>query len=72
VKWGIDMSEATGLSCYLQASEQGRRLYSHQGFEVIDTVGFDLSKYGLVGVDRMTEMMRKPVDDKAPAVRIPR
>jgi hypothetical protein len=53
------MSEATGLPCYLQASEQGRRLYSHYGFQDIDTVEFDLSKYGLDGVEKMTEMIRK-------------
>jgi len=60
VKWGIDMSETTGLPCYLQASEQGRRLYSHYGFQDIDTVEFNLSEYGLEGVEKMTEMIRKP------------
>ena len=60
MQWGIKMSEATGLPCYLQASEQGRRLYSHYGFEEIDTVEFDLSKFGLVGVEKMTEMIRTP------------
>ena len=63
VKWGIEMSETTGLPCYLQASEQGRRLYSHYGFQDMDTVEFDLSKYGLHGVERMTEMVRKPVSN---------
>jgi hypothetical protein len=62
------MSEATGLPCYLQASEQGRRLYSHYGFQDIETVEFDLSKYGLNGVERMTEMIRKPPSGAQPAV----
>lgn len=60
VKWGIELSESTGLPAYLQASEQGRRLYSHYGFRDLDTVEFDLSKYGLTGVERMTEMLRDP------------
>lgn len=47
-----------GLPCYLQASEQGRRLYHHHGFQHIDTVQFDLSKYGLNGIEEMTEMLR--------------
>lgn len=64
VKWGIELSEATGLPCYLQASEQGRRLYSHYGFQDIDTVDFDLSKYGLTGVEKMTAMIRDPTKEK--------
>lgn len=60
MKWGIDFSVATGHPCYLQASEQGRRLYGHHGFEDIDTVEFDLTQFGLEGIERMTEMIRKP------------
>ncbi|KAH8903016.1 hypothetical protein BR93DRAFT_940938 [Coniochaeta sp. PMI_546] len=68
VKWGIELSESTGLPCYLQASEQGRRLYSHYGFQELDSVEFDLSKYGLTGVERMTEMLRIPESGKEPGV----
>jgi hypothetical protein len=64
VKWGIELSESTGLPCYLLASEQGRRLYSHYGFQELDTVAFDLSKYGLTGVETMTEMLRNPHSGK--------
>lgn len=52
------MSEKTGLPCYVQASEQGRRLYQHHGFKAIDTVVFNLSDYGLEGIEKMTEMTR--------------
>lgn len=58
VRWGIELSERTSLPCYLQASDQGRRLYQHHGFEEIDTVEFDLSEYGLDGIEKMTEMTR--------------
>ncbi|KAK4547553.1 hypothetical protein LTR36_000510 [Oleoguttula mirabilis] len=60
VQSGIKKSDETGLPAYLQASEQGRRLYGHYGFEDIDTVEFNLSDYGMTGVERMTEMLRKP------------
>jgi hypothetical protein len=49
-----------GLPCYLHASEQGRRLYEHHGFNAVDTVEFELPEYGLKGVERMTEMIRRP------------
>jgi hypothetical protein len=67
VKWGIELSETSGLPCYLQASEQGRRLYSHHGFQAIDTAEFDLSKYRLTRTEQMTEMIRRPASG-APAV----
>lgn len=62
------MSDATGLPCYLQASEQGRRLYCHHGFQDIDTVEFNLSDYGLEGLEKMTEMLREPVVIAKPKV----
>lgn len=55
---GTELLERTGLLCYLQASEQGRCLYQHHGFEEIDTVDFNLSDYGLDGTPDMTEMTR--------------
>ena len=60
VKWGIDKSEATGLPCSLQASEQCRWLYSHYRFESTNTVEFNLLDYGLEGIEKMTEMIRWP------------
>lgn len=70
LQWGIDLSEATGLPCYLQASEQGRRLYLHHGFQDIDTVEFDLHEYGLEGVERMTEMIRNPSTVRKPELTV--
>jgi GNAT superfamily N-acetyltransferase len=60
VEWGIKLSNETGLPCYLQTSEQGRRLYRHYGLRDIDTVQFNLEDHGLDGVERMTEMSREP------------
>ncbi len=62
VKWGLEKQKETGLNCYLQASAQGRSLYSHYGFQDMDTVIFDLEKYGLQGVEEMTEMIRYPTE----------
>ncbi|KAJ0119219.1 acyl-CoA N-acyltransferase [Diaporthe amygdali] len=66
VRWGIELSDKTGLPCYVQASEQGRRLYQQHGFEEIDTVEFNLSEYGLEGIEKMTEMTRTPSAKIAP------
>lgn len=58
VRWGIELPERTGLPCILQASEQGRRLYQYHGFEEIDTVEFNLSEYGLDGIEKIIEMVK--------------
>jgi GNAT superfamily N-acetyltransferase len=58
VKWGLEKQRETGLICYLQASDQGKSLYIHYGFQDIDTVVFDLDRYGLKGVEKITEMVR--------------
>ncbi|KAI9710537.1 MAG: hypothetical protein M1820_002673 [Bogoriella megaspora] len=60
VKWGIGKSAIAGLPCYLQASEQGRSLYERYGFHSIGTAEFELSDYGLQGIEIMTEMLRGP------------
>lgn len=60
LQWGIDKAEEMRLPCYLQASEQGKRLYEKYGFEAIDVAEFDLTQYGLEGTETMTEMIRQP------------
>ena len=60
MQWGIEQSNATGLPCYLQASEQGRRLYKYYGFQEMEIVEYNLSDYGLEGSEKMTEMLREP------------
>jgi predicted N-acetyltransferase YhbS len=62
VQWGIELSEKLGFPCILQATEEGRQLYKRRGFEDIETMQFDLAKYGLAekGVSKLTEMIRYP------------
>ncbi|KAK5707780.1 hypothetical protein LTR97_000318 [Elasticomyces elasticus] len=60
VQWGIAMSDKSGLPAYLQASEAGRRLYRHHGFAELSKVEFNLTGYGLNGIEVMTEMLRYP------------
>jgi hypothetical protein len=69
VKWGLEKQKETGLNCYLQASEQGRNLYSNYKFQDIDTVVFNLERFGLIGVERMTEMIRYPTESGTPETR---
>ncbi|EDU50805.1 conserved hypothetical protein [Pyrenophora tritici-repentis Pt-1C-BFP] len=61
LQWGIAKSEELGLPAYLQASAQGQRLYQSHGFKDIDTVEFNLTDFGLEGMEKMTEMIRHPV-----------
>lgn len=49
-----------GLPLYVQASDQGRRLYLHHGFNELGREEFDLEKFGLRGLEVMTEMIRQP------------
>ncbi|KAK3634331.1 hypothetical protein LTR56_015365 [Elasticomyces elasticus] len=60
VQWGLAMSDKSGLPAYLQASEAGRRLYRHHGFAELSKVEFNLTGYGLNGIEVMTEMLRYP------------
>ncbi|KAF1976281.1 hypothetical protein BU23DRAFT_404173, partial [Bimuria novae-zelandiae CBS 107.79] len=60
VQWGVNMSTTMGLDCYVQASEQGQRLYQHHRFTDLDTVEFDLTDYDLDGTEKMTAMIRRP------------
>ncbi|KAF2831140.1 acyl-CoA N-acyltransferase [Ophiobolus disseminans] len=58
---GADASE---LPCYLEGSEEGKRLYEKHGFKEVSAKEFDLAEYGLHGVCKLTEMVRestKPV-----------
>lgn len=60
VNWGIAKSEESGLPIYVQASEQGRRLYLNEGFKDMETAELEPMLYGLEGTEKMIEMIRHP------------
>ncbi|KAK3634609.1 hypothetical protein LTR56_015189 [Elasticomyces elasticus] len=60
VQWDLAMSDESGLPAYLEASEAGRRLYRLHGFAELSKVEFNLTGYGLNGIEVMTEMLRYP------------
>ena len=58
VEWGLDMADREGLPCWLQATPQGRGLYSKCGFEIVGDMDIDMSKYGGEGIYRYVCMLR--------------
>jgi hypothetical protein len=60
VKWGIDQADEASLPSFLEASQQGKPLYSRLGFEAVHEEVFDLATYGGEGVDINTIMIRQP------------
>ncbi|KAL1637686.1 hypothetical protein SLS58_009217 [Diplodia intermedia] len=61
IRWGTEQADKAGLICFLEASEAGRELYKRHGFEDQETTEFDLSEYGVSGIDKNTTMIRQPV-----------
>ncbi|KKY13158.1 hypothetical protein UCDDS831_g09278 [Diplodia seriata] len=61
IRWGTEQADKAGLICFLEASEAGRDLYKRHGFEDQETTKFDLSEYGVSGIDKNTTMIRQPV-----------
>ena len=60
VRWGIDQADEANLPSFLEASQQGKPLYSRFGFEAVHEEVFDLAAYGGEGVDINTIMIRQP------------
>ena len=58
MEWGLDVADREGLSCRLQATPQGRGLYSKCGFENVGNMDIDMSKYGGKGIYRYVCMLR--------------
>ncbi|OMP85218.1 hypothetical protein BK809_0003886 [Diplodia seriata] len=61
IRWGTEQADKAGLICFLEASEAGRELYKRHGFEDQETTEFNLSEYGVSGIDKNTTMIRQPV-----------
>ncbi|KAF3911762.1 hypothetical protein AA313_de0206311 [Arthrobotrys entomopaga] len=64
LKWGTDKADAAGLPAYLEATDAGLEVYGRAGFVGVHTEEFDLTRYGGVGRDRNTVMIRQPVVKK--------
>lgn len=58
VQWGADVADDAGLCCYLEASAAGYHLYRKKGFEDVDLIVLDLSRYGGRGHSRHVCMIR--------------
>jgi GNAT superfamily N-acetyltransferase len=46
LEWEIDQAERLGLLVYLEATEEGRRVYERVGFEVVRGEWFDAGVFG--------------------------
>ncbi|KEQ99502.1 hypothetical protein AUEXF2481DRAFT_35410 [Aureobasidium subglaciale EXF-2481] len=57
---GLAVADANGLKSYTTASAAGVKLYQNQGFETVEVVTVDYSKFG--GVEPVTDyfMIRQP------------
>ena len=59
LRWGTDVAdEAKTLPCYLEASPVGQHLYQSTGFEHVETLDMDLSKWGGEGIHCHYVMVR--------------
>jgi GNAT superfamily N-acetyltransferase len=61
VRWGTDQADKNNLPSFLEASEAGKALYARLGFVAEHEEVFDLAKWGGVGRDTNTLMIRPPV-----------
>lgn len=58
LEWGTREADERGLQSFVAASIVGRPVYSRKGFEVVDTVQFDMTQFGRTGTDTSTLMLR--------------
>lgn len=60
VKWGCDKADELGLPAYLEGSPKGVGLYRKWGFEVVDELPWDATKYGYKEPLKHLCMKRQP------------
>ncbi|KAL3494373.1 acyl-CoA N-acyltransferase [Aspergillus germanicus] len=60
LEWGSNEAERLGLLVYLEATEEGRRVYERLGFEVVRGELFDAGGFGGEGGCEYTFMVRRP------------
>lgn len=58
VKWGADVADQHGLPCYLEGSPAGYHLYRKFGFEDVENLDMDLTRWGGEGIHRFVCMIR--------------
>lgn len=58
VGWGVGIADEAVLPCYLEGSPAGYRLYKTAGFENVDTLDIDMSRWGGEGVYQYCLMVR--------------
>lgn len=62
LKSGLEIVDTHKARVFLEATPQGRPLYEKFGWKYVDEMIFDLGKYGCSGVQKITCMMRAPVE----------
>ncbi|KJZ73758.1 hypothetical protein HIM_06876 [Hirsutella minnesotensis 3608] len=67
IEWGTKKADDLGLACYLEASDVSRKLYERHGFEEVDKVAVDLSRWNGPADAKLTVMVR-PKKDAAKSV----
>lgn len=58
LNWGLQKANELQLPAYLEASSTGKPLYLKHGFEEVDRLVFDLSKWGGEGTDTVVLMLK--------------
>ena len=58
IQWGTDLADGAGIPCYVEASPAGYGLYQKMGFEEVDTLDTDMSRWGGEGVYHNVCMFR--------------
>lgn len=60
VKWGCEIADDEGIPAYLEATPIGYPVYRRQGFEDVDVVELDFSRWGGEESEKFTAMTRPP------------
>lgn len=61
LRWGTDIAdESRVLPCYLEGSPTGHAMYRSAGFEDVESLDMNMSKWGGQGLHRHYVMIRPP------------
>ncbi len=60
LEWGASEAQRLNLDTYLEASVDGLPVYEKRGFEKVDTLVTDFSKWGGPEVHQTALMLRPP------------